>query len=145
MKKVISILAFSVVLTGAILTSCQSKEQKVEDSKQQVVDAKQDLKEAKQELNADYPAFKRDAEEQIAANDKRIAELREKLARSGKAPLDNMRRQRIDELQKENAELRSRLYGYEKERSDWETFKRKFNEDAAKLRQAFKDFGNDLK
>ena len=144
MSKIFHTLTLSL-LAGALLVSCQTKEQKVEESKQNVTEAKQDLKDAKQELNAEYPAFKQNAEEQIAANDKRIAQLRENLSQSGNAPLDNVRRQRIDDLEKRNSDLRSRLYGYEKERSDWETFKSKFNEDAAKLNKAFKDFGNDLK
>lgn len=145
MKKIIYILSFNVLAAGALLSSCQTKEQKVEESKQDVKDAKQELKDARQELNAEYPAFKKDAEEKIAANDKRIAELKEKLAKPGKAPLDDMRKQRIGDLEKRNAELRSRLYGYEKERSDWEAFKRQFNKDMDNLGDAFRDFGNDLK
>ncbi len=138
MKPTIYIVALGLIVTGALLSSCQTKEQKVEESKQ-------DVKDAKQELNAQYPAFRKYAEEKIEANNKRIAKLKEKLAKPGKAPLDDMRKQRIEDLEKRNAELRSRLYGYENERSDWAAFMRQFNQDMDKLGDAFNDFGNDLK
>jgi chromosome segregation ATPase len=125
--------------------ACQSKEQKVEDAQQNVNDAKEQLKDAKRELNAEYPAYKKDMEEKIAANENRIVELKEKLDKPVKAPLDDWRRQKIADLEKRNAELRSRLYGYEQERSDWEAFKSKFNHDMDDLSNAFRDFGNDLK
>jgi DNA repair exonuclease SbcCD ATPase subunit len=145
MKKTIYIIMLNAVIAGAFLASCESKEQKVENAKQNVKEAKEELKQTKQELNAEYPAFKRDAEEKILANDKRIAALREKLAKPGKAPLDDAREQRIKDLEKRNAELRRRLYDYEKEHSDWESFKRQFNHDMDNLGDAFRDFGNDLK
>jgi hypothetical protein len=146
MKKTIYTLAVTAIMTGTALASCESPAQKQEIAANNVSVANEELQQAKQqELNAEYPAFKKDAELKITANDKRIAELREKLSASGKSPLDDIRRQRIDDLQKRNAELRARLYGYEKERSDWLTFKAKFNQDADNLRDAFKDFGNDLK
>jgi chromosome segregation ATPase len=143
MKKIIFYTALSAIAASSILTSCQSKEKKVEDAKEEVQEAKQELKEAQQELNTEYPTFKTDAETKIADNEKRIAELREKLNKPGKAPLDEMRKKRIDELEEKNAVLRSRLYGYEKERSDWETFKREFNHDMEGIGDAFKDLGKD--
>ena len=147
MKKLIyTAPLFAILMAGMILTGCQTPAQKEDAAKENVQNAKEELKDAKQEVNAEYPAFKRDAEVQINANETRIATLREKLnASGGKAPLDPMRKQRIDDLEKRNAELRSRLYGYEKERSDWETFKAGFNADMRKLDNAFTDFGNDLK
>ena len=147
MKKLIyTIPLCAVLMAGMILTGCQTPAQKEDAAKENVQNANEQLKDAKQEVNAEYPAFKRDAEVQINANENRIATLREKLNTSGgKAPLDPMRKQRIDDLERRNAELRSRLYGYEKERSDWETFKAGFNADMHKLDNAFTDFGNDLK
>ena len=143
MKKTIFYTALSVIIASSIFTSCESKDKKVEDAKEDVQDAKQELKEAQHELNAGYSTFKTDAETKIADNEKRIAELREKLNKPGKAPLDEMRKKRIDELEEKNAVLRARLYGYEKERSDWETFKREFNHDMESIGDAFKDLGKD--
>lgn len=143
MKKTIFYTALAVIAASSIFTSCESKEKKVEDAKEDVQDAKQELKKAQRELNTEYPTFKTDAETKIADNEKRIAELREKLNKPGKAPFDDLRKKRIDELEEKHAALRSRLYGYEKERSDWETFKREFNHDMEGIGNAFKDLGKD--
>ena len=143
MKKTIYFMTITAMMAGGVLSSCESKEKKVEDAKENVVDAKQDLKDAQKDLNAEYPAYRKDMEERIEANDKKIADLREILNKPGKKPLDNMRKDRIDELERKNADLRSRLYGYEKERSDWESFKREFNHDMDELGNSFKDMGKD--
>lgn len=146
MRKTIYAMSVASLLACNALASCESPAQKQEVAANNVVVAKEELQQAKQqELNAEYPAFKKKAEIEIAANDKHIAELRAKLAQPGKLPLDDIRRQKIDDLQKRNADLKARLYGYEKERSDWLTFKAKFNHDADDLRNAFNDFGKDLK
>jgi chromosome segregation ATPase len=145
MKKAIFLAAFSAIAVGSIVSSCESKSEKVEEAKEDVREAKEDLKEAQRELNAEYPAFKTAEDERITANEKRIAELKEKLNKPGKAPLDNMRAKRIAELEEKNAQLRSRLYGYEQERTDWEQFKQEWNHDMEGFDQAFKDLGKDNK
>lgn len=143
MKKTIFYTTALLLATGSIFTSCDSKKENVEDAKEEVTEAKEELREAQQELNSEYPAFKTDADVRIEANNKRIAELRETINKPGKKPLDDARAKRIDELQEQNARLRSRLYGYEKERSDWEAFKREFNHDMDEMGNAFKDLGKD--
>lgn len=148
MKKTIFAAIATACLSGAILTSCESKQEKVQDAQENVNDAKQDLKDAKQDaandLNAEYPAYKNDMQARIDANDKEIASLQEKLAKSGGSrPLDPARQRRVDELKQRNADLRARLYGYEKEKGDWETFKREFNHDMDELGTSIKDLGKD--
>lgn len=140
MKKGLIFLSGLAFTAAVVCNACQSKEQKVEDAKEEVQDAKQDLREAQQELNSEYPAFKTDAEQKIDANKQRIAELRDKINTGGK-PLDEAREKRIQELEKQNDDLRARLYGYEKERSDWESFKREFNHDMDELGNSIQDLG----
>ncbi|MEP7269679.1 MAG: hypothetical protein ABI844_18830 [Saprospiraceae bacterium] len=141
MKKATLFTVFIIIVIGSILTSCDSPEKKVEEAKQGVTEAKENLKEALQELNAEYPAFKTEAELKIADNEKSIAELNAILNKPGKLPLDEMRKKKIAELKEKNAQLKSRLYGYEKERTDWEAFKREFNHDLEGISEAFKDLG----
>ena len=131
-------------MAGLILNGCETPAQKEAAPKTNVQNAKDDLKEAKQELNAEYPAFRRDAEQQIADNEEKIAQLKVKLDKPGKHPLDNARRQKLDNLEKKNADLKAMLDGYETERSDWTAFKAKFNHAKDNVRDAFKDFGDDL-
>ncbi len=143
MKKIIQSLLLNSVVIGALLTSYESNAQSVEAAQQNVKDSKEQLRQA--QVNAAYPAFKKNAEQQIADNDKHIADLRAKLAQPGKSPMDDSRRKKIEDLKKQNADLRAELYAYEKQPSDWEKFKLKLNHDADNLRDGFKDFGNDMK
>jgi outer membrane murein-binding lipoprotein Lpp len=146
MKKIIYSIAFAaIMITSIMVAGCETPAQKEADAKSNVQDANEQLTDAKQEVNAEYPQFRKDEEAQIAVNETHIAEIRTRISDSGKAPLDGMREKRIDDLETRNAELRSRLYGYETEGSDWGTFKAGFNRDMDKLNQAFTDFGNDLK
>ena len=141
MKKIIFYLAFSAMATSVMFTSCDSKAKKVEEEKDNVQEAREDLKEARRELNTEYPAFRIDAEEKIMRNEKRIAELQAIVDKPGKQPFDGIRKKRIEELAEKNALLKSRLYQYEKENSDWEVFKREFNHDMKELGEAFTDLG----
>ena len=86
MKKSIGLLAASLLLSGAVFTSCKSNTEKVEDAKEDVVDAKenemdaqQDLNEAKYENASDYEQFKAATKVIIAENETRIAEFKVKL------------------------------------------------------------------
>jgi Skp family chaperone for outer membrane proteins len=141
MKKSIYTLA---LMAGVVLASCQTPAQKEEAAEANLQTAKDNLSAAKLELNAEYPSFRKDADQQITDNETEIASLRAKLDKD-KTPQDNIRRQRVEDLEKQNADLRSKLYGYEKERTDWLAFKQAFNRDKDKLKDAFRDFGNDLK
>jgi hypothetical protein len=142
MKKAFYYAAFAMIITGSVFTSCQSKVKKVENAKENVQDAKQELKKAQRELSSEYPEYRTKAESKIDENKLLIAELREKLNKLGKAPLDEMRKKRIDELEKRNNDLRNKLYGYENERSsDWEAFKSEINTDVESIGTALKNLG----
>lgn len=142
MKKVLFSTAFTAVLAAFAFTSCESKQEKVADAQEEVQEAKEELQEAKAELNAEYPAYRTEVEARINANEERIATLRKNIGNGGK-PLDGERAKRIDELEQKNAQLRSRLYGYEQERSDWESFKREVNRDMDELGAALENLGKD--
>ncbi len=144
MKKTFFYAAFAVILTGSVFTSCQSNVKKVENAKENVQDAKQELRKAQRELSSEYPEYRTNAVSKIDDNKQRIAELREQLNKPGKAPLDEMRKKRIDELEKRNNDLRNKLYGYENERStDWDAFKSEINTDVESIGTALKDLGNE--
>jgi len=142
MKKMIFRVTVGAIAVSSTLFSCTSKERKVEEERGNAQEARQDLREAERELNAEYPAFRIDAEEKIVRNEKRIVELRAIVDKPGTKAFDGMRKKRIEELSEKNALLRSRLNAYEKERSDWEVFKREFNHDMNQLGEAFSDLGN---
>jgi DNA repair ATPase RecN len=136
---------FVAILAAGFFASCDSKAKKVENAQENVQDAQQALKEAQRELNKEYPAFRIDAEKKIAANEVRIQELSDIINQPGDKLHDDLRRRRITELKLINADLRNRLDIYEKENSDWEVFKREFNQDMNGLLESLKDIGRNNK
>jgi predicted nucleic acid-binding Zn-ribbon protein len=100
------------VCLAVLLAACQTPEQKVAETKENVTNAKQDLKEANRDARAqwqeDWLAFKRDNDKDIAANERRIIDLRQQVngADSRYRATYNAR---IDELERRNNELRERV------------------------------------
>lgn len=147
MKKPILTVALAVFfIPGILLTGCKSSSQKAEDAKENVQDAREDLTDAKQDANTavvkaaneqEWKAFKIDADAKIKKNDLRIAELKTKLKNTG-TETDKAAKQRIDALETRNAEFTNRVNDYEKNQTDWESFKREFN-------QSMNELENDLK
>jgi hypothetical protein len=140
MKKSIIYAALAVVMAGSFI-SCESNVQRVENAEENLLAAEQELEDAKQALNAEYPAFRIEAEAKIVANEKRIEELNTIIIQPGDRKLDELRRQRIEELKLKNTNLRIKLSTYEKENSDWEVFKRDFNNELNGIIDAIKDLG----
>ncbi len=142
-----------VLIVGITLTGCQSDESKIESAKEDVKDAKQDLKEAKEDANAsvvktataeEWKAFRESTELQIKANEARIAELKIKMKKPGKA-LDEMYKTKIEVLEQRNRDLRARLDGYEKTQTDWEKFEKDFKRDLDEIGRDMDDIGKALK
>jgi chromosome segregation ATPase len=146
MKKPILTVALAVFLIqGIILTGCNSSSQKAENAKENVQEAREDLSEAKQEANTaivkaaneqEWKEFKIDAEARIKKNELRISQEKSKLKRNGNN-VDEAAKQRIDALETRNAEFTNRINNYEKNQTDWETFKLEFNRDMDELGNAF--------
>ena len=140
-------------MAAFLLTSCRSPEQKEDAAKQNVNEANQDLQETQQENNLEakqvasaeeWKEFKMETEAKISKNEERIAELKVKMNKPGKT-FDKLYADRIDTLEKRNSEMRSRLDIYEKEQSDWASFKREFNHDMDELGRAIYDLTVDNK
>jgi chromosome segregation ATPase len=154
MKKTIFILSMATSLVlGAILIGCQSSAQKEKTAQDKVQDAKQDLKAVQNDINTEaqkvataeeWKEFKIKTEEMISNNEKSIAELKAKIKKAGKT-LDALRENRIDKLEQQNRDLKARLEDYEKNQSDWESFKVEFNHDMDELGKALKDLTVDNK
>ncbi len=153
MKKFIYMTALTTLMAGTIITGCNSPAQKEEAAKDKVEDAKEDLKEAQVDANAqaqknasaeEWKAFRSESEEKILKNENRIAELKLKLKKPGTI-LDPVYEKRIETLETRNKDLRAKLDAYEKNQSDWESFKREFNHDMEELGQSLQDFTVDNK
>lgn len=141
MKRTIIILSAAITLVaGTIFTGCQSTSQKQEAAQADVRDARQDLNEAQKDANEirmataeEWAIFKRDSDVKIRENEVRIIELNGKTS-------DEVYTKRIANLELQNKEFRTRLTDYEKNQSNWDSFKREFNHDMDELGKSLKDF-----
>jgi len=148
MKKTFIILAAaSMLIAVSVFTGCKSPAQKEEAAQAEVQDAQQNLDEAQTNANAEsqkvatkeeWILFKSDAELKIQSNEDRIAVLTVKMNRPGEI-LDPLYKKKIQTLEQQNKDLKDRMIVYEKNQSDWSTFKREFNRDMDELGDAIKD------
>jgi len=146
-------LAIAMLITSGSFIGCQSPTEKKEAAEKDLQEAKQDVREAQQEVVdslhraatvAEYEAFKADAQVRIKRNNDRIAELRVKRSKPGKA-MDEYYETRIVALEKRNRELKEEIDSYDRSRSDWGEFKREFNHDMNEIGEAIEDLFEDNK
>ena len=139
MKKTILVLAASTFLFGAILTSCNSPAEKVENAEENLTKANEEMNEANQEYLADIESYKKVTSEKIEANNKSIADFNARIESDKKlAKADYLAK--IAALEQKNSDMKKRIDDYQAEGKDkWEIFKAEFSNDMENLGQAFKD------
>jgi Sec-independent protein translocase protein TatA len=133
-KKVV--IAVIGCMTGVILSSCQSKEKKLENAQEDVIDANADFKKAQQE-------FKNEADMKIRENENEIKMYKDNL-QSMKVETRADYERRIDSVEQRNEEMKRKLNEYNGEgdtNEKWESFKREFNHDMDELKGSLKDIG----
>lgn len=135
-KSIFTLAAMSLLMTGALFTSCNSAAQKEENTTTESQDAN-----AEEQVVAtaeEWQAFKTDAEAKIKNNEIRIEELTVQMNKPGQV-FDDLYKNRIEELEQQNRELQNRIDAYDKSHTDWEKFKREFNHDMDELGEALKN------
>lgn len=146
-KPIFNLLIVTILMTGLVLSGCQSPQQKADSAQTQLEDAEQKLVDAKQnktvaDQNAvdekEWEKFRIDTESKITANEIRIAELRQK-KKNADPKLAAVYTERIDTLEQKNMGMRTWMYDYENSKTDWALFKREFNHDMDELGKALKD------
>ena len=131
-------------LTPILLMGCQRPEEKVENAKEKVATANQDLKEARRdagtEWQEDWLKLKRDNDQEIAGNERRIIEIR-KDVNTVDAPYRAKYNTRIDEFERRNNELRDRVNNYKNVGDEkWVEFKKDIKRDMDDLKSSLKNF-----
>lgn len=136
MKKQKVILAIIGSVAGVFLSSCQSKEKKLENAQENVVEANEDLDKAQEEYRMDQENHLHENEMMIETYKNNEKELKEDIR------ADYHRK--VDSLEMKNKDLRVKLNAYDKKDKDnerWESFKHEFNHDMEELKNSFKDIG----
>lgn len=136
-----------IITTGILLSNCQTSSQKVDKAEENVADAKQELKEVVKDAqteaikvadNVEWTVFRDQTTLKINNNQSEISELKTKMKSTGKT-MDAVYVKKIEDLEQKNKDLKVRMDNYEKNQSDWESFKREFNHDMDALGAALKD------
>jgi len=140
MKKLIFTLTTSLLLTGAIFTSCNTAAEKVDKAEDKSIKADEDFNIAKEEYLADVENFKKETAAKIEANNQMIADFNVKIEYAKKDAKAYYQEQ-IAVLEQKNIAMKKKLDEYEVTGKDnWETFKTEFNKDMDDLGEAFKNF-----
>lgn len=128
---------FAILSTTALLTSCNSPKEKLDDATTDVVDASADLVKANDAYLAEVASFKADVAEKIAANELSLKEYNAKLVKKSNANL----KKKIAELDSKNQDLKKKIADFKADESkeNWSEFKTEFNHDMDGLGQSFRD------
>jgi chromosome segregation ATPase len=132
------LIVFSVLALIAVagLTNCGPRSKKVDDAQTKIdsINAK-----AKEEYLEDIKTFRKDVNEQIAANGRSITEFRSKM-KEKKQKINADYEKKIAKLEQKNNELKKRMDEYKAEgEENWDKFKAEFDHDMAELGKAFRD------
>ena len=139
MKKSILALAACTFIAGAILTSCNTPAEKVENAQENVIQANKDLDQANQVYLADIENYRLETAKRIAANEQAIAEFNAGIEHEKKA-VRAEHKKKIAELEQKNREMKKKLADYKAEgKEKWEIFKAEFSHDMDNLGKAFKN------
>ena len=87
---------------------------------------------------AEWEIYKAEANKTIAKNEAQIASLKETMNKSGSTFDDNCKKNIVD-LQERNATLKKKISDYEKNKTDWDSFKREFDSDMEGLGNALRN------
>lgn len=119
-------------------SGCSSPGQKVEKAKEGLEEAKEDLLKAQTDSIADFELFKKEAEEQMAANDDVIAAFKRRSTQKGKVRAGDMKI--INELEQRNVNIRKKIADYtDADKNNWTSFKAEVRHDLEGLGSALKD------
>lgn len=151
-KNLFTVTMAAMLVAGGMFTGCDTTSaDKVNKAEENVKDAEKNLKEAKagkvaavekEATDAEWKVFKEDSDAKIAMNEARIAEMKDKMKSSGKT-MGKIYAGRIENIEKKNVELKERLDNFDKEQTNWDSFKREFNHDMGEIGSAFKELGTD--
>lgn len=140
MKKLILTLCATLLLAGAIFTSCNTAAEKVDKAEDKSIKADEDFNTAKEEYLADIENFKKETNAKIEANNLTIADFKVKIATS-KKDAQVYYQEQIAVLEQKNIAAKQKLDAYKVSGQDnWETFKAEFSRDMNDLGEAFKNF-----
>jgi DNA anti-recombination protein RmuC len=139
MKQSILTITACAFMAGAVLTSCNSSAEKVENAEQDVKDAKAALDQANEEYLLDIENYRLATADKIETNNQSIADFNLRIENEKKEAKAAYQKQ-ITELEQKNSDMKKKLEDYNAEgKENWEKFKYEFSRDMDELGEALKN------
>jgi hypothetical protein len=139
MKKSILFLMVCGLISGVVITSCNTSAEKVENAEENVLVANRDLDQANQEYLADISNYRQETASRVAANELIIKDFNARIAHDKKAAKAEYKK-KITALEQKNHEMKMKMDNYKEDGKDkWLAFKAEFSHDMDEMGKAFKD------
>ncbi|MBC7863694.1 MAG: hypothetical protein IAF38_12015 [Bacteroidia bacterium] len=140
MKKSMITFTVAALIAGTFFTSCNTPAEKVENEQNNVIEAKEDLAKANQELLDDMDSYRKEKTEIIAANEKSIADFKERIEKEKKSARAEYE-EKIVVLEQKNSDMKRKMDDYKADgKEGWEQFKTEFSRDMSDLSVAVANF-----
>jgi hypothetical protein len=134
--RILSVIT-ATCISVVVLFSCSDVPENITNEKSKSID---NMTEAEKNQANEIADYKKKNLDKIAANDKIIADLKERVNMSKQEARDNYNN-RIEVLDKRNAELKAKLQTVEAQTVEsWNAFQLEFNHDMQELGHAFENF-----
>jgi septal ring factor EnvC (AmiA/AmiB activator) len=142
MKTTLAAISLCTFMAGAIISSCNSPAEKVENAEMDVVKADLKLAEANDEYLNDIATYKAQTADKIATNQKSIDDFNKRIATEKKEAKADYEK-KIADLEAKNNDMKKKLDDYKAEgKENWEAFKAEFSQDMDNLGNSFANFFN---
>lgn len=139
MKKSISTIVASFLLTAVVLTSCNNSGEKLENAEENLKEANQELNEANEEYLLEIENYKRETAAKNEKNQQSIIEFEARIAGEKKEVREEYQK-KIAELEQKNTDTKRRLDNYKAiSKEEWEKFKAEFSHDMEEIGKAYND------
>lgn len=140
MKNTLLVVIALTLLPSVILTSCNNRPQKVENTETNIIEAERDLEVAKAEVNAEVRIFRQEMNNAIVKNNRKIADIKEQILNE-EGDAKSAYEKRIVEMVTSNHEMKQKLDNYNHtSRENWISFKTDFSSSMENLENSLEDF-----
>ena len=142
MRKTLLLAAVAVIVSGAVITGCATPAEKVQDAQTDVQVANENLDKANEEYLTDIDAYRKEANEKIAANEKSLIEFKARVATQKKEARAEYEA-KINELEHRNSDMKKQIDEYKADGKDkWAAFKQDFGKSMEDMGESFKNLGD---
>lgn len=129
-------LSALLLALNTLTVSCNSPAENVQAAREDIANAKADLEKANKEYRVDTTDYKSAIMDQITFNEVHLIKLKEKFATNTNSEYKD----RINQLEQRNMELKIKIKSYSAERNgNWQLFKSSFSRDMDELGKALND------